>query len=60
MKQFKTKTKVEIEYDHWANGYIDTFYHYPSFQEIVDRIVSNASKDQREEIKEKITNKLFQ
>lgn len=59
-KQLKTKTKVEIEYDHWANGYIDTFYHYPSFQEIIDHIVRNAQRYAREEIKEKITYNLFQ
>ena len=59
-KQIKTKTKVEIEYNHWANCYIDTFYHYPSFQEIVDQIIRNVRVCEREQIKEKITNNLFQ
>lgn len=59
-KQLKTKTKVEIEYEPWGNNHIDTFYHYPSFQEIVDRIVSNVRQDERDRIKAKITNKLFQ
>lgn len=59
-KQLKTKTKVEIEYQPWMDDYIGMFYHYPSFQEIVDRIVSNARKDAHEEIKENITRTLFQ
>jgi hypothetical protein len=59
-KQLKTKTKVEIEYAPLMDNYIGMFYHYPSFQEIVDRIVSNAKRDAREEIKENITRTLFQ
>ena len=59
-KQLKTKTKVEIEYEPWGNNLIDTFYNYPSFGEIIDRIVSNVRQDERDRIKAKITNKLFQ
>jgi len=59
-QKLKTKTKVEIEYEPWGNNHIDTFYHYPSFGEIIDRIVSNVRQDERDRIKDKITNKLFQ
>jgi hypothetical protein len=58
--KLKTKTKVEIEYEPWGNNHIDTFYHYPSFGEIIDRIVSNVRQYERDRIKDKITNKLFQ
>jgi hypothetical protein len=59
-QKLKTKTKVEIEYEPWGNNHIDTFYHYPSFGEIIDHIVSNVRQDERDRIKAKITNKLFQ
>lgn len=61
-KELKTKTKVEIEYGHFwvSNVYIDTFYHYPSFQEIVDDIIRKVRVCEREAIKQKITNNLFQ
>jgi len=59
-KKLKTKTKVEIEYQPFIDSYIDTFYHYPSFQEIVDCIINNVSREERKTIKEKITYNLFQ
>lgn len=59
-KQLKTKTKVEIEYAPWMDDYIGMFYHYPSFQEIVDRIVSNARRDEHRRVTDKITHNLFQ
>ena len=59
-QKLKTKTTVEIEYEPWGNNHIDTFYHYPSFGEIIDRIVSNVRQYERDRIKDKITNKLFQ
>ena len=58
-KQLKTRTKVEIEPPPLRDDYIGMFYHCPSLQEIVDRIVSSSQLEERKAIEEKITRNLL-
>ena len=58
-KKLKTFTKVKITYRGNCSYYVNTFYDYPTFDEILRSFMHNAREEQKRETKQQIINKLF-
>ena len=58
-KKLKTLTKVEITYRGNCSHYVNTFYDYPTFDEILRSFMHNVREEQKREAKQEIINRLF-